>query len=52
MKAAVVEKPGVLSVRDVPEPVRGPYDCLCEILYGATCTATDLHIIAGTFFAP
>ena len=49
MKAAVVEKPGVLVVREVPEPVMGPYDALCDILYCATCTATDRHIIQGDF---
>jgi L-iditol 2-dehydrogenase len=49
MKAAVVEKPGVLTVRDVPEPVVGPYDALCDILYCATCTATDRHILEGNF---
>jgi len=47
MKAAVVEKPGELVVRDVPEPVVGDYDCLCDMLYGATCSGTDLHLIAG-----
>lgn len=49
MKAAVVEKPGVLTVRDVPMPQAGPYDCLCELLFGATCTGTDQHLIAGRF---
>lgn len=49
MKAAVVEEPGVLVVREVPEPVQGPYDALCDILYCATCTATDRHIIQGDF---
>jgi len=49
MKAAVVEKPGQLVVREVPDPVVGPYDALCDILYCATCTATDRHIIEGNF---
>ncbi|HEY3398662.1 MAG TPA: zinc-binding dehydrogenase [Armatimonadota bacterium] len=49
MKAAVVESPGVLVVREVPEPVMGPYDALCDILFCATCTATDGHLIAGNF---
>lgn len=52
MKAAVVEKPGRLVVRDIPEPEVGNYDTLCRILYGATCTATDRHIIAGEFLEP
>ncbi len=49
MKAAVVIKPGVLEVQDVPAPIPGEYDALCEILYGATCTGTDLHLIDGVF---
>ena len=49
MKAAVVESPGVLVVREVPEPTVGPYDALCDTLFCATCTATDRHIIEGQF---
>jgi threonine dehydrogenase-like Zn-dependent dehydrogenase len=49
MKAAVITKPGVLEVQDVPTPVPGEYDALCKILYGATCTGTDLHLIDGVF---
>lgn len=49
MKAAVVEKPGVLKVRDIPIPEIGEYDALCKLLYGATCTGTDQHVIAGRF---
>ncbi len=49
MKAAIVEKPGVLKVRELPNPVIGEYDVLCKILYGATCTGTDQHIIHGRF---
>ena len=49
MKAAVIEKPGVLVVRDVPVPPVGEYDALCELLYGATCSGTDQHLIAGRF---
>jgi D-arabinose 1-dehydrogenase-like Zn-dependent alcohol dehydrogenase len=45
MKAAVVEKPGRLVVRQVQEPEIGEYDALCELLYGSTCTGTDQHII-------
>ncbi|MCL5998551.1 MAG: zinc-binding dehydrogenase [Chloroflexi bacterium] len=49
MKAAIVEKPGVLVVQDIPVPQVGDYDALCELLYGATCTGTDQHLIAGHF---
>lgn len=47
MKAAVVEKKGVLKVKEVPMPPVGDYDVLCELLYGATCSGTDSHLIAG-----
>ena len=49
MKAAIVEKPGVLTVKDIPVPEVGAYDALCVLLYGATCTGTDQHLIAGRF---
>lgn len=47
MKAAVVEKPGRLVVRDIPQPEPNDYEALCRTLCGATCTATDYHIIMG-----
>lgn len=46
MKAAVVETPGSLVVRDIPIPDPGPYGALCKMLFGATCTGTDQHLIA------
>lgn len=49
MKAAVIEKPGILVVREVPMPSLGEYDALCELLYGATCSGTDQHLLAGRF---
>jgi threonine dehydrogenase-like Zn-dependent dehydrogenase len=49
MKAAVVEGPDRLVVRDLPQPKMGEYDALCEILYGAMCSGTDSHIVAGSF---
>jgi NADPH:quinone reductase-like Zn-dependent oxidoreductase len=49
MKAAVIEKPGLLVVRDIPMPPMGEYDALCELLYGATCSGTDHHLLAGRF---
>ncbi len=49
MKAAVIEKPGVLAVQEVPLPSLGEYDALCQMLYGATCTGTDHHLLAGRF---
>ena len=52
MKAAIVEEPGILKIREVPEPVPDEYDALCELLYGATCTGTDTHVIRGRFPFP
>lgn len=52
MKAAVIERPGVMNVREVPDPVAGEYDCVCQMLYGATCSATDLHMIEGALPFP
>jgi L-iditol 2-dehydrogenase len=49
MKSAVIEKFGSIVVRDLPDPVPGDYDVLCEVLYGSTCTGTDLHILDGVF---
>jgi L-iditol 2-dehydrogenase len=51
VKALVIPRPGALEVRDVPEPSMGPYDARCEMLYGATCTGTDLALIDGRFHA-
>jgi len=52
MKAAIVERPGVLAVREVPDPRPGDYQALCALLYGATCTGTDTHLIRGEFPFP
>jgi threonine dehydrogenase-like Zn-dependent dehydrogenase len=49
MRALIVQKPGVLEVCDIPEPPMGDYDAKCEMLYGATCTGTDLAVIDGVF---
>lgn len=47
MKAAIVEQYGSLTIRDLPEPAVSDYTAVCELLYGATCSGTDLHLIAG-----
>lgn len=52
MKALVVEHPGRLAVWDIPEPPMGEYEVRCKMLYGATCTGTDLHVIDGQFAEP
>jgi L-iditol 2-dehydrogenase len=52
VRAAVVEAPGTLVVRDLPDPDPGPYEARCEMLYGSVCTGTDRHVIEGTFPFP
>ena len=47
MKAAVIEKYGAIALRETPIPDVGDYDALCELLYGATCSGTDTHLIEG-----
>lgn len=47
MKAAVVVERGRMEVIDLPAPEISDYEALCEMLYGATCSATDLHVIEG-----
>jgi D-arabinose 1-dehydrogenase-like Zn-dependent alcohol dehydrogenase len=49
MKAAIVKEKGVLDVSNITDPVIGEYEVLCEMLYGATCTGTDQHIISDNF---
>lgn len=49
MRAAVVERPGVLTIKDVPEPVAGENDILLRVLTASICNATDNHILSGEF---
>ena len=49
MQAAVVERPGVLVVKDIPEPVVREYDVLVKVRTASICNATDNHILNGTF---
>jgi 2-desacetyl-2-hydroxyethyl bacteriochlorophyllide A dehydrogenase len=48
MKAVVVERPGVVEVRDVPAPEVGPKDVLVQVGVCGIC-GTDVHIIDGEF---
>ena len=48
MRAVVVEKPGVVRVTDVPEPVPGPKDVVIRVGACGIC-GTDIHIIDGEF---
>jgi len=48
MKAAVIVKNNRLKILNVPEPQPGEYEAKCEILFGAVCSGTDLHLLKGT----
>lgn len=52
MRSAVVERPGVLRIKQVPEPVVGPNDLLVRVLTASICNATDNHILNGTVKGP
>lgn len=49
MLAAVIEKPGVLTVRDVPDVTIDETECLVEMLACALCNSTDLKLLQGHF---
>jgi threonine dehydrogenase-like Zn-dependent dehydrogenase len=49
MLAAVVEQPGVLAVREVPELSIGKDECLVQILACALCNSTDRKLLDGQF---
>lgn len=49
MRAAVVEGPGQLVVREVPMPEVGPYQALVKIEACSLCNSTDAKIIARHF---
>jgi 2-desacetyl-2-hydroxyethyl bacteriochlorophyllide A dehydrogenase len=48
MKAAVIDRPGVVRVADVPDPEVGPHHVLIRVRACGIC-GTDLHIIDGEF---
>ena len=54
MRAAVIEQLNYLIVKEIPEPTIGDYDALCEVLFGATCSGTDLSLLDGSlpFLSP
>jgi 2-desacetyl-2-hydroxyethyl bacteriochlorophyllide A dehydrogenase len=49
MKAAIIESPGELHVRDVPDPSCAPDEVILKVGYSSICNATDVHIWQGTF---
>jgi 2-desacetyl-2-hydroxyethyl bacteriochlorophyllide A dehydrogenase len=51
MKAAVLKKPGVLEVLNVPEPQPGPDEIKVKIAFCGIC-GTDPEIVEGRFIPP
>lgn len=48
MRAAVIEKPGIVTVENVPMPEVGEYDVLIRVASSGVC-GTDLHIFQGEY---
>ena len=48
MKAIVIEKPGEVSVKEVPRPKPGPGEVIIKVKTCGVC-ATDYHIFLGEF---
>ncbi|WP_026876218.1 zinc-dependent alcohol dehydrogenase family protein [Jiangella gansuensis] len=48
MRAAVIDQPGAITVRDVPTPEPGPGQVVVQVGACGIC-GTDLHIAAGEF---
>ena len=48
MRAVVIEKPEIVVLKDVPEPVIGDKDVLIHPMAGGVC-GTDVHIFEGDF---
>jgi len=48
MRAAIVEAPGKVVVRSVPDPAPGPRDVVVSVASCGLC-GTDLHILQGEF---
>ena len=49
MLAAVVERPGLLEIKDIPRPVPKENEFLIKVEAASICNATDNHIVDGTF---
>jgi threonine dehydrogenase-like Zn-dependent dehydrogenase len=49
MKAVVVERPGAVTVKDVPEPAVGDNEIVLRVRSASICNATDNHIVSGEF---
>jgi len=46
MQAVVIERPGVVSVQDVPDPTPGPRDVIVAVRAAGIC-GTDIHLLDG-----
>lgn len=49
MRAAVVERPNQLVIKDIPKPTIKPNEVLIRVECASICNATDNHILEGTF---
>jgi L-iditol 2-dehydrogenase len=49
MKAAIIESPHNLVIKDVPDPVCDPDEVILKTHCSSICNATDVHIWEGTF---
>ena len=49
MLAAVVVRPGCLTIQDIPRPKPGEGEVLIRVEAASICNATDNHILDGTF---
>lgn len=50
MKAAVIDKPGSVAIREVPAPTPGPGEVVVQVAACGIC-GTDKHIYAGAFLS-
>lgn len=49
MRAAVVQRPGLLEIKEVPEPELCADEILLRVRAASICNATDNHILWGEF---
>lgn len=48
MKAAVIEKPGIMAIKDIPIPTIGDGEILIRVVASGIC-GTDIHIFRGEY---
>ncbi|MFC4224671.1 zinc-dependent alcohol dehydrogenase family protein [Lysinibacter cavernae] len=48
MKAAVITRPGLVEVQNIPDPTPGPHEVVIAVASCGLC-GTDLHILEGEF---